>query len=505
LRPILFHIFWGLLLLAIHPQTGAQIIPPAHPEIVSASVDTATGLVNIVWRESSTFDIEKYTMFYDTTDRFGQTSWFPTFDTVDRDTRQYSYSMVDAGKSARSFTVQAVDSAGNSSNFNDWHTTMHLRTEYDSCNKQMHLDWTSYNGWEDDLVKYEVYYSINNGPFAILFANGTQDTTEVHIDILENRNYCYFIKAVNPSPSVYSFSNKVCRYVSHPLHPAWINAESASAVGSDQVEVKFAMDPAGEVTRYQLMKAAGPDKPFTDSVTVIGDAGDTLSYIDNVLSTEKQFQYKLYSLDVCDNITTESNICGNIVLSAVSKGLLVDLSWTPYSDYEAGVEYYQVLRSVNKSVPEPVNPTISFPDTSFQDDLSDFTSTEIEDEVCYYVEAVENINYTRGERGSSRSQRACVSIVPEIFMANAFIPNANIEENRKIKPALTFIPEDYLFIVFDRWGSRIFETTDSEEYWDGRVNGGGMAPEGVYVYYIRLTTASGIEVDKKGEITLFYR
>jgi gliding motility-associated-like protein len=88
-------------------------------------------------------------------------------------------------------------------------------------------------------------------------------------------------------------------------------------------------------------------------------------------------------------------------------------------------------------------------------------------------------------------------------MPNAFTPNDD-GRNDIIKPVLTFLPEKYVFQVFDRWGARIFQTTDPGTGWDGSVNGGAKASEGVYIYYILLTTTKGIEVEQRGEITLFY-
>jgi gliding motility-associated-like protein len=97
----------------------------------------------------------------------------------------------------------------------------------------------------------------------------------------------------------------------------------------------------------------------------------------------------------------------------------------------------------------------------------------------------------------------CISVVPEILMANAFTPNGD-GINDVIKPVLTFIPEKYVFQVFDRWGSVVFETMNPETGWDGRIKGGANATEGVYIYFAKLTTTSGIEVEQRGQITLFY-
>jgi hypothetical protein len=186
-------------------------------------------------------------------------------------------------------------------------------------------------------------------------------------------------------------------------------------------------------------------------------------------------------------------------------GLDAFLSWTPYSDYEAGVKEYVIYRDIKHAGPERIG-AVNPPDTSFQDNLGFASGADIEDEICYHVVAVEDDSYVlRGRQGFSQSNQACVSVVPEIRMANAIIPNATNLENTRIKPELTFIAHPYIFQVFDRWGSKIFETNDPGAYWYGDVRGGKKVPEGVYVYYIRLTTSSGIEVEKKGEITVFYK
>lgn len=486
-----------ILLFASVAGLRGQIIPLESPEIVRVSVDTASGLALIQWEASTSPDIEKYELYFDST-ILGQAVW-KLAGTVDGDTRQYYYTRIDPGTESWSLSVLAYDSLGNKSNFTQSHSTVHLSCAYDSCSKSMELTWTSYLGWED-LARYEVYYSVDGGAYRFLEATGKEDTSYVHPTITENRFYCYFIRAVSASTD--SYSNMVCRYVSHPLHPAWVNAESASAVRETGIEVKFAMDPASEVSSYQLFRAAGPGKPFIAG-EIFRDVGDTLSHRDEVLSTDRQYQYRLYSLDVCDNPVIASNVCGNIVLNTSSSGLLAFLNWSPYSEYEAGVGNYHIYRSINQSDFVLLDDGVHATDTSYEDDLSFVSEEQIEDEIRYLVLAVENGSWSLGEQGFSWSNEASVFVVPEIRMANAFTPDGNLI-NDEIKPVLSFIPRLYVFAVFDRWGNKIFETSDHEVGWDGRIKGGKKATEGVYVYYIKLTTSNGIEVEKRGEITVFY-
>jgi gliding motility-associated-like protein len=61
---------------------------------------------------------------------------------------------------------------------------------------------------------------------------------------------------------------------------------------------------------------------------------------------------------------------------------------------------------------------------------------------------------------------------------------------------------EYLnFVIFDRWGEKVFETNDINNGWDGTFRGQKMN-NGVFVYYLQATFKNGEEVTKKGDITL---
>ena len=73
-----------------------------------------------------------------------------------------------------------------------------------------------------------------------------------------------------------------------------------------------------------------------------------------------------------------------------------------------------------------------------------------------------------------------------IFVANAFTPNSD-GDNDTFRPSILGVQEDwYEFMVFDRWGLLVFRTTDPREAWTGGLdNAGDPLPNDVYVWTLR--------------------
>lgn len=77
---------------------------------------------------------------------------------------------------------------------------------------------------------------------------------------------------------------------------------------------------------------------------------------------------------------------------------------------------------------------------------------------------------------------------------NAFRPVGG--QNNEFKGASLFSAYiEYNLSVWDRWGQKIFETSDANEGWNGRKNNSGsLLPQGVYVYKVNFS------VDVAGQI-----
>ncbi|MBP7316547.1 MAG: gliding motility-associated C-terminal domain-containing protein, partial [Chitinophagaceae bacterium] len=89
----------------------------------------------------------------------------------------------------------------------------------------------------------------------------------------------------------------------------------------------------------------------------------------------------------------------------------------------------------------------------------------------------------------------------DIYIPTAFTPN-NDGRNDQLKPYFpgTILLKD--FSIFNRWGNRIFTTSQRGFGWDGKVNG-EFQPAGVYVWSFQaFDEKTQKSVIRKGVVTL---
>ncbi len=87
-----------------------------------------------------------------------------------------------------------------------------------------------------------------------------------------------------------------------------------------------------------------------------------------------------------------------------------------------------------------------------------------------------------------------------IFIPTAFTPNAD-GLNDVLRPVLIDISELKNFYVFNRWGYKIFETTNPSLGWDG-TSKGVKQPMGIYIVIVEGRDSHGSVISKKEAVTL---
>jgi len=88
---------------------------------------------------------------------------------------------------------------------------------------------------------------------------------------------------------------------------------------------------------------------------------------------------------------------------------------------------------------------------------------------------------------------------PVVYVPNIFSPNG--DNNNDVIFVHGQGIKTMQWMIFDRWGEKIFASEEIAVGWDGTYKGKDM-PAGVYVFRLKVTFNDGNEIEKKGNITL---
>lgn len=103
------------------------------------------------------------------------------------------------------------------------------------------------------------------------------------------------------------------------------------------------------------------------------------------------------------------------------------------------------------------------------------------------------------------SDTACSTVTVDfacgdLFIPNAFSPNEDGKNDYFRPRSICF--KSFHFVVYDRWGIKVFETEDiTTKGWDGRYNGKPGSSE-AYVYHLKYELVTGAKGEKQGTVSL---
>lgn len=116
------------------------------------------------------------------------------------------------------------------------------------------------------------------------------------------------------------------------------------------------------------------------------------------------------------------------------------------------------------------------------------------------VESYEVLRATGRDGRLSRSLPTCTEQSARVFMPNSFSPGAGGEVNEVISPKGLHIAT-YEMTIYNRWGQKVYETTDAEP-WDGRTPSGERAASGTYLYEAVIYGHDGQRINEEGTFHL---
>jgi len=181
------------------------------------------------------------------------------------------------------------------------------------------------------------------------------------------------------------------------------------------------------------------------------------------------------TITVSVSLIDGSTVSASVDQSTVAPGTVVQLSATPSS----GVTYsWSPVAGV--SDPTIANPTATVTQTTTY-------VVTVSDGICTKSDSVTVTVYD------------AICGDPDIFVPNSFTPN-NDGVNDQLFVRGRNITE-LEFMVFDRWGEKVFETRDQNVGWDGVFRGEEVGPA-VFVYHLTAVCADGQRYFTKGNVTV---
>lgn len=461
---------------------------PNQPYVDSISV-LPNGNVVLSWHIPRDLDVVKYRIYKN----IGGIN--TAIDSVvGRTNTVYTFTTNEANSNSVSIYVAALDSCQNPGAFDTQPTTMFLKADYDKCAYKTNLKWNAYVNLPKGILEYRIYASVNNSPF--LRIGATTQTNFTVDNVQPNKNVCYFVRVVNSNQSITASSNRTCIFSTQVQASNFVYIKKASVKDKNSVEVTVFIDTTKTSLGIDIYRSVDGVN-FTAVGFLPYNGVPDFYFLDEKLETNtNSYYYKAVVKDSCGNSRTYSNISKTILLKFKDDDENIftkHLSWSDYLGFAGGLSGYNIYRVINDVASSSPVASTGPQVTSYIDNLENEASSG--SKIEYLIEGVEGLGNPYGFMEASKSNTVAVYMEGKIFVPTAFAPKG---KNKIWLPVTHFIDKsEYTVSLFNRWGTKIFETHDDTKGWDGE----GF-PNDVYAYLITYKNSRGEYKELKGTVLL---
>lgn len=388
------------------------------------------------------------------------------------------------------YTVEVENACGIKSPMSPEHCTMELSAN--STQSGVVLTWNGYAGWAN-VANYNIYRVNDYNTAANQLIGTVNGNTTAFVDSATDciNVYSYRVEAIQNGMSSWSDTTKKAGLTTGII-PLNLNMMLGTVVNNQSVLVKW--EPLPYIRRLKELQIQRDNGNGYTTIQTFAAATipATNEYTDNQVEVKTQvYRYRIFAIDSCDQQTQLGQISTNILLTALNTGGGITLNWSPYLNWAGGVDVYQIdLFNENTGLFVTLG-TVSGTTNTYVDDTVLFAQSQN----CYRILAYEK----NGNRQVSESNQACSAPDAALFAPTAFTPN-NDGVNDVFYFKGNFVKEYHVW-VFDRWGRKMFESTNMNDGWDGTYQG-KPAPEGVYTYRVEVANYNGEKGERNGTITL---
>ncbi|MBT7827719.1 MAG: T9SS type B sorting domain-containing protein [Bacteroidetes bacterium] len=262
------------------------------------------------------------------------------------------------------------------------------------------------------------------------------------------------------------------------------NALTATVPGNESILLNWESLP--EAYSYDVFKSLND----TDYIKLLNQQ-DTFLLDVKTDPTQQVYAYKIAALDSCKRSTLNSLKMKNILLTGETHHNEYSiLYWTPYEEYQNGVDEYRLQYKTESGQFAGVSSTSA---TDFRD--SRFFDGKTQLEKCYRIVGVEK----KGNLQQSISNILCLDYEAVLWVPTAFTPNGDGLNDSFLVQGIRIL--DFYVQIYNRWGEKVYESYDAAECWDGSFRG-NACPAGGYTYLVKAVGNDNNDISITGSLHL---
>lgn len=465
--------------------------PSLNPVLVVSVVDNKS--VDIRWRRNASPEVVGYIIY-----KLTNSGLVPIANVPSRDTIHYVDATATPSVKIETYQVLAVDACGNTSLFDQNHNTILMKATQSKCDQSITLKWNIYKNAATALAKHEIWVGENGRNPSLVASVGAADTIYTLRNVTDRIRYNIFVKAVQSISGISSRSSDTTILADIIQPVSVLLLKNASVTDKKQIEIVWRWNRNAKIDSVRILRG-DKDSGYVEikkfkAPTILDDEA---FFVDTSANPSlHSYFYKVETKDQC-GVKRLSNFAMTPFLSG--KGAAKRRNLLNWNRLEVpigqaiGYQIYRIINGVSTAVGLPTDTSIF--------DFPDVVGTD-EPLVCYKLGA--NFRYRlpdgSDEEGTSFSNTICIDQFSTIWVPNAFAPEG---KNLEFRPVFTYVEtiQTYKMEIFDRWGSKIFESTDPIVGWDGR-RGSSPLPQGPYTFLINAKQVNGHTFSERGIVML---
>ncbi len=455
-----------------------DLTPPATARLDTVSINLANGKTELGWERSTSKDAYAYIIY------LKDDIWI-TIDTLyGAETTFYCDEIHSANYLPQQYCIATLDTCLNASPLGEAHNTLLLISTTFKCDSIIRLQWNNYLNMPNEVDSFRIYAAANNDDFKQIASVKRNVLTYdyKHADI--NNNYKFYVQAYNQSNKYTSTSNIVYVSFTKTISDGSVLMRYVTVKEDNHLEIAAYINDSILFNNVILYKSVDSGKTFTyfDKQAKLTEK-ETYLFSDHQVNIHTNIYYYFFKLtDECDIEHVSSDTANNIVLREVESDFQSNsIIWNEYKGFPNNLDAYDIYRKTQiqsqfSLISSKLDETLNYSESIFN--LAEEGNT-----FYYKIIAVPNNQFMFADESISNLLK--IHKKDTLYIPNAFFPKSEIEVNQIFKPVCIFVDADsFEFHIYNRWGSKIFSTTNIEQGWDGTYKGKD-APQGVYTYYIQ--------------------